>query len=163
MSPREAGAEGAAKEEKKAEGESVVDRALSAATVEEMFELLIAAPLRRIAEEEKKQEVAVEHGAEQNADAVSIHFVSPSPSPRPPPRPPLLPCVIVLDALDELPPDSVQDVLQLIAEEFGKLPSFVRLFIAVCLIGVCVCVFYSLTTLWNSKKSQLINKQRLTV
>jgi len=39
--------------------------------------------------------------------------------------------VIVLDAVDELPRDSLQVVLQLIADKFGELPSFVRLFIAV--------------------------------
>jgi len=43
----------------------------------------------------------------------------------------LPPCVIVLDAVDELPRDSLQAVLQLIADKFGELPSFVRLFIAV--------------------------------
>jgi len=46
----------------------------------------------------------------------------------------LSPCVIVLDAVDELPRDSLQAVLQLIADKFGELPSFVRLFIAVSTI-----------------------------
>jgi len=39
--------------------------------------------------------------------------------------------VIVLDAVDELPRDSLEALLKLIADKFGDLPSFVRLFIAV--------------------------------
>jgi len=39
--------------------------------------------------------------------------------------------VTVLDAVDELPRDSLEALLQLIADKFGDLPSFVRLFIAV--------------------------------
>lgn len=43
--------------------------------------------------------------------------------------PPLSPCVIVLDALDELPSDSLVPVLDLIADVFESLPSFMRLFV----------------------------------
>lgn len=41
------------------------------------------------------------------------------------------PCVLLLDALDELPRDSLEAVLQLIADRCGELPSFVKLFLTV--------------------------------
>ena len=44
---------------------------------------------------------------------------------------PQLSFVIVLDAVDELPPECLDDVLQLIADKLDELPGFVRLFIAV--------------------------------
>ena len=40
-------------------------------------------------------------------------------------------CLLVLDAVDELPRDCLDAVLQLIADKFDKLPSFVKLFVAV--------------------------------
>jgi len=94
-----------------------VGKALAASQVEEMFELFLAGPLRRLAAEVEKKERESKEDKEQ-------HPSSPSP-----------PCVIiVLDAVDELPRNSLGAVLQLIADKFGELPSFVRLFIAVFVI-----------------------------
>ena len=89
-----------------------VAKALSASSVGEMFELLIAAPLRQI--------INIHGGHAQQADSVQT---APSVS--------LPPCVIVLDAVDELPPECLDDVLQLMADKLDELPGFVRLFIAV--------------------------------
>ena len=81
-----------------------VAKAISGSSVGEMFELLIAAPLRRI--------IKIHGGHEQKAESVQTAPLA------------LPPCVIVLDAVDD-------DVLQLIADKFDELPGFVRLFIAV--------------------------------
>jgi len=94
-----------------------VAKALSASSVDEMFELLIAAPLKRITQ--------IHDGQAQQKAGQSVQ------------TPALPPCVIVLDAVDELPPECLDDVLQLITDKFGELPAFVRLFITVSRLWVC--------------------------
>jgi len=114
--------------------EDVVGKALAATSVAEMFELLLAAPLRRMAEEggaskaKDKGGSSWDQGAEiKKEDEHSRKQQQQPPAPHPP-------CVIVLDAVDELPRGSLEALLQLVADKFGDLPSFVRLFIAVSIM-----------------------------
>jgi len=100
------------------QGDDGVGKAIVAATsVTELFELLLAAPLRRVAEGKGggTEIKGDDHSRKQQQQQQTLHP----------------PCVMVLDAVDELPRDSLEALLQLIADKFGDLPSFVRLFIAV--------------------------------
>lgn len=91
-----------------------VGKALGSATASELFNMLIARPLKNLARDSTEKKTA---DTPCKMDK---------------------PCVIVFDALDELPRDSVNEVLQLLAEEFDKLPPFIRLFVAVnrCLLSI---------------------------
>jgi len=114
-----------------------VGKAIVAATsVAEMFELLLAAPFRRIAEakgQAKTTQGNVNGSSWDGAEIKEEEHSRKQQQQHQQQQPPLphAPCVIVLDAVDELPRNSLEALLQLIADKFGDLPSFVRLFIAV--------------------------------
>jgi len=154
-----------------------VSKALATSDAAEMFELLLATPLKRAAgaRQEEREEMKGKQlsgcgggGGADIKDVENPHScnlnINHEHSRKTQHQLQHQPCVIVLDAIDELPRDSLEAVLHVIADKFGELPSFVRLFIAVrdqnlsrtpCWLFslyVCVCVCVCVCCFKNSRK-----------